>query len=515
MNPNSSTLSNNGVRSKMGSSMKLNDSKPLDLTMSQFSILEKVGQGTYGEVFKAIHKKTGRLCALKVVRNGSPEDDEDGLSFTALREVKYLERLFDSENVVTLQNVFFSENAEMVLVFEYMEHDLSGLLTLRPTNFKPAEVKCLLKQLLEGLHQCHAAGIMHRDVKAANLLVHGSSGILKLADFGLATNYHIKNHFSTNVVTLWYRAPELLLGLNEYGPAVDIWSAGCIFIELLTRKSPFPGKNEQHQLEIICRAVGTPTEDTWKGCTRAPQANLLKKIKQYPCNLNSIFKSLDESCLDLLRRMLALDPKKRISASDALDHDFFWTDPMPCDPSHMPKYPAMHEYEARNQLPSNTNINHINHMKHMKLQKSIQKNRKGNPEKIHPTRSQSHRGPLRGTMTNPPINSQRSARGPLMSHRTNRNRKLNPIQRSVSIPPIHTSGGGGGGVKESRKRGREDEREQMLRRIIGDQPRSRPPSDDRDPCSNPSVRPRKHIKKNNMKLSPEPNVPLCTPMELM
>jgi serine/threonine protein kinase len=195
---------------------------------------------------------------------------------------------------------------------------------------------------------------------AANLLL--NNGQLKLADFGLASNYARRRTFSTNVVTLWYRAPELLLGVNTYGPKVDIWSAGyrsypspataqsanrssrlrcltpslllwwhrCLFIELLTRQSPFPGREEKHQLELIVRTCGTPDERNWPGVTKLEGYKMLQGLTGHKNRLSEVFGKFDPRALDLLSKMLALNPAQRPTASEALDHDYFWADPLPC-----------------------------------------------------------------------------------------------------------------------------------------------------------------------------------------
>lgn len=312
------------------------------LTFDDFHIIEQVGEGTYGRVFKARNKHTNKLTALKVV---FPTEDDEGLPFTAVREIKYLQMLHDNPNVIKLEGTFFTKDGELVLAFEYMENDLSGLLSLKNLQFTPAQTKCLFKQVLEGLHQCHSAGIMHRDIKAANLLL--NNGQLKLADFGLASNYARRRTFSTNVVTLWYRAPELLLGVNTYGPKVDIWSAGCLFIELLTRQSPFPGREEKHQLELIVRTCGTPDERNWPGVTKLEGYKMLQGLTGHKNRLSEVFGKFDPRALDLLSKMLALNPAQRPTASEALDHDYFWADPLPCKATELPHYPAMHEYEAK------------------------------------------------------------------------------------------------------------------------------------------------------------------------
>ncbi|RWW75857.1 hypothetical protein BHE74_00016097, partial [Ensete ventricosum] len=209
---------------------------------NSFEKLKKIGSGTYSNVYKARDLVTKQLVALKKVR----AEAGDGLQFM-LREIALL-RLLDHPNVIRLEGLALSRvptSTSLYLVFDYMEHDLSGLTALPGVRFTVPQVKCYMKQLLSGLEHCHSQGVLHRDMKCSNLLLN-KEGILKIADFGLATCFDPNNTkpMTSKVVTLWYRPPELLLGATQYSVGVDLWSAGCILAELLTGKPILPGQTE-------------------------------------------------------------------------------------------------------------------------------------------------------------------------------------------------------------------------------------------------------------------------------
>jgi cell division cycle 2-like len=231
----------------------------------------------------------------------------------------------------------------VTLVMEFLEHDLKVLQDDMKGPFLAPEVKCLVKQLLQGVNYLHANWVLHRDLKTANLLLN-NQGILKIGDFGLAREYGSpQKRLSANVVTLWYRAPELLLEDKDYTPAIDMWSVGCIFAELLTQTPLFDGKGELEQITKIFTTLGTPTEETWPGVS---QLNAMKQFTwrmHVGTGLREKLPIITNATFDLISRMLTLDPKQRITAEEALRHRYFQEDPPPQIPSMMPTFPSRAE----------------------------------------------------------------------------------------------------------------------------------------------------------------------------
>ncbi|XP_077507051.1 cyclin-dependent kinase 9-like isoform X2 [Amblyomma americanum] len=240
--------------------------------VAKYEKIAKIGQGTFGEVFKAGHKQTKKLVALKKVLM---ENEKEGFPITALREIKILQ-LLKHENVVNLIEIcrtkatpFNRCKATFYLVFDFCEHDLAGLLSNINVKFSLGEIKKVMQQLLNGLYFIHSNKILHRDMKAANILI-TKAGVLKLADFGLARAFSLSktgqpNRYTNRVVTLWYRPPELLLGERNYGPPVDMWGAGCIMAEMWTRSPIMQGNTEQHQISLISQLCGSLTAEVWPG----------------------------------------------------------------------------------------------------------------------------------------------------------------------------------------------------------------------------------------------------------
>ncbi|KAM3727798.1 putative cyclin-dependent kinase [Dirofilaria immitis] len=312
---------------------------PYITDVTNYEKLAKIGQGTFGEVFKARCKRTGRIVALKKILM---ENEKEGFPITALREVKMLQKLKHKHITELIEicssraSVHNRERSTFYLVFSFCEHDLAGLLSNTNVRLSLVHIKTLMKHLLEGLYQIHFAKILHRDMKAANVLI-TKDGILKLADFGLARPLFSKlpgqpEHCYTNrVVTLWYRPPELLLGERHYGPQIDMWGAGCIMAELWTRTPILQGESEQKQLSLISNLCGSINPQTWRGVENLPlygkmelQQNLNRRVVE---RLEAYVR--DRNALNLIDSLLVLDPSLRLDAEQALDHLFFFTQPHP------------------------------------------------------------------------------------------------------------------------------------------------------------------------------------------
>ncbi|PKI35756.1 hypothetical protein CRG98_043914 [Punica granatum] len=294
--------------------------------MDAFEKLEKVGEGTYGKVYRAREKATGRIVALKKTRL---HEDEEGVPPTTLREISILRMLSRDPHIVTLMDVKQGQNKEgktvLYLVFEYMETDVKKFIrSFRSTgdDISPRIVKSLMYQLCKGVAFCHGHGILHRDLKPHNLLMDRKMMTLKIADLGLARQFTLPiKKYTHEILTLWYRAPEVLLGATHYSTGVDMWSVGCIFAELATKQALFPGDSELQQLLHIFRLLGTPNEKMWPGVSKL--MNWHEYPQWRPQDLSSAVRNLDKDGLDLLAQMLQYEPSKRISAKKAMEHPYF------------------------------------------------------------------------------------------------------------------------------------------------------------------------------------------------
>ncbi|KAF6023915.1 CDK1 [Bugula neritina] len=288
--------------------------------MEDYMKIEKIGEGTYGVVYKGKNKKTGKIVALKKIRL---ESEEEGVPSTAVREISLLKEL-KHPNVVSLDDVLMQEN-KLYLVFEFLSMDLKNYLDTIPKGqfMDAALVKSYMYQLLLGTLFCHQRRVLHRDLKPQNLLI-DRNGTIKLADFGLARAVGVPVRVYTHeVVTLWYRAPEVLLGSTRYAAALDIWSIATIFAEMCTKRPLFHGDSEIDQLFRIFRTLGTPKEDTWPGVSQLPDYKTTFPNWRPGQQLVEAVPQLDEKGHDLLAQLLIYDPSKRISCKRALLHPYF------------------------------------------------------------------------------------------------------------------------------------------------------------------------------------------------
>ncbi|KAI5191337.1 cyclin-dependent kinase 7 [Nematocida sp. AWRm77] len=311
---------------------------------------DKIGEGTYAVIYSGkeyfvdgsdakeeiitntppLNAIPGRKIAVKKIKRAK---GVSGVDLSAVREIKHLKRI-SAEHVIEILDVFVQDNA-IHIVLPYMESNLEVIIRSKNLVFMPQDVKSWMLMVCQGLRECHARFILHRDIKPNNILI-GKDGQAKLADFGISTDFGFPVRQMTNpVVTRWYKAPELLLGGTNYSFGVDIWALGCLFAELFLRTPYLPGTDDIHQLELIYKALGTPSTEDW------PELMHLPWYKEPaaaipPPDFSSLFSAVGEDGLDLLKQMLVYNPAKRISIEGILSHRYFQTSPRPTRPDLLP-----------------------------------------------------------------------------------------------------------------------------------------------------------------------------------
>ncbi|XP_043804812.1 serine/threonine-protein kinase MHK isoform X3 [Manihot esculenta] len=283
--------------------------------MERYKILEELGDGTCGSVFKAIHMETYEIVAVKKMKRKFYFWEE----CMNLREVKALRKM-NHPNIIKLKEVV-RENNELFFIFEYMEYNLYQIMRERERPFTEEEIRSFMSQVLQGLAHMHKNGYFHRDLKPENLLV--TNDVLKIADFGLAREVSSLPPYTEYVSTRWYRAPEVLLQSSTYTPAIDMWAVGTILAELFTLSPIFPGESEIDQLYKICCVLGTPDWTTFPGATNVSRLMNICYSEILPANLSDVIPNASLEAIDLIMRLCSWDPLKRPTADQSLQHPFF------------------------------------------------------------------------------------------------------------------------------------------------------------------------------------------------
>jgi len=312
-----------------------------------------LGEGQFATVYKAEDtENNGRIVAVKKIKLGHRSEAKDGINRTALREIKLLQEL-SHPNIIALLDVF-GHRSSISLVCDFMETDLEVIIQDTSMVLSPAHIKSVMLMTIQGVEYLHDNWILHRDLKPNNLLL-DSEGIVKLADFGLAKTYGSPNRVYTNqVVTRWYRSPELLFGAKNYGAGIDMWAIGCILAELLLRVPFLPGESDLGQLTKIFETLGTPTDDDWPGMKELSDYVEFKKFPRIP--FPDIFSAAGDDLLDLLNKLFLYDPVKRIGATQSLKHSYFSNRPAPT-PAHLLPQPGKNKKEKEENNPLKRKLN--------------------------------------------------------------------------------------------------------------------------------------------------------------
>jgi len=294
-------------------------SEELDKQVARcYEIQQRVGKGAYGIVWKAVSVETGEVVAVKKIFDAFQNATDAQRTF---REIMFLQELGDHENILKLLDVMKAENnRDIYLVFEYMETDLHAVI--RANILEEVHKEYIIYQLLKALKFLHSGGVIHRDLKPSNLLLN-SDCLLKVGDFGLARSIDRDNVLTDYVATRWYRAPEILLGSQQYTAGVDMWSVGCILGELIGGKPMFPGSSTMNQLDRILELTGQPSDEDLESIQSPFALTMLDTLPPVTKrSYKELYPAASDEALDMLQHLLSFNPNKRYTAEDALEHPY-------------------------------------------------------------------------------------------------------------------------------------------------------------------------------------------------
>ncbi|KAL0216783.1 hypothetical protein P9112_008967 [Eukaryota sp. TZLM1-RC] len=293
-----------------------------------YETLYLIGKGQFGSVYKARHSTTGQIVAIKEICLS--RFDETVLR-TVLRELKVLQSI-SHQNVLSVLDFFIKSSSTLCIVTEYCTFDLTFLIRQTSWHLSIPVLKSIMKQLFSGLKAIHDASFIHRDIKPGNILIN-SKGVIKVADFGLARCLPQKcDNLTPHPATRWYRSPEVLFGSRDYDATIDVWAAGCVMAELLSKVPLFPGISDIDQLQRIIQTLGSPTNSTWPGVKKLYDFHKVSFPYSSGRNFSSLFSGSDSVLVNFFEQCLCW-PNNRLDAAQALQHDWFHVEPLdlPCE----------------------------------------------------------------------------------------------------------------------------------------------------------------------------------------